>query len=132
MTNVAQRAADDERRLSGRIATVFRVGVALAAGLLALGALLSSGAGPGAAASGMAPGAAASGTAASGTASGTAAAGTALLIVGCGLLLMLPVIRLLMMAVHYGARRRGSRVFAAVAVLVLALVGVTAAIGLLH
>ncbi|NNG36840.1 DUF1634 domain-containing protein [Nakamurella aerolata] len=123
MTDFGQDAADDERRLSERIATVFRVGVALAAGLLALGTLLSSGAGPGTAPSGMAPGTAASDTA-PGTASAAAAAGTALLIVGCGLLLILPVIRLLMMAVHYGARRRGSRVFAAVAVLVLALVGV--------
>lgn len=83
----------NDQRLAGRIATLMRIGTASAAVLLSVGALLLY------------------------FQAGTAT--TVFLTGGCALLILLPVIRLVMMAVHFA---QTNRPFAHVSALVLVLV----------
>lgn len=101
MTRPTPTAADQP--LAGRIATLMRIGTAVAASLLVAGTIARY--------------------------ASAGVAHTILLTAGCSLLVLLPVIRLTMMAGYFV--RLGDRGFAVITVLVLALVLTGAAAGVM-
>lgn len=94
--------AGPDRQLAGRIATLMRIGTAIAAALLTAGAVVAV----------VRPGSAA----------------TILLTAGCALLVLLPVIRLAMMAGHFV--RLADRPFVAITLAVIVLVMISGVVGI--
>lgn len=102
MTQSTVTQAADDKTMARRIATMMRLGTAVASVLLVVGAILAY--------------------------TDARLAGTVLLAGGCGLLVVLPIIRLVMMAGHFA--RHAERHFTAITLAVLALILIGGAAGL--